>query len=121
MKKKNLTFGNIDKVPVFPGCESTPQEGQVKCFTQKVTEFVVQNFNTKGLANQVEGNRQRIAVQFTIDKSGEVSDIKVKANHQALIDEATRVAELLPRMTPGEHQGKTVSVQFGLPILFEIE
>ena len=121
MKKKNLTFGNIDKAPVFPGCESTPQEGQVKCFTQKVTEFVVQNFNTKGLANQVDGNRQRIAVQFTIDKSGEVSDIKVKANHQALIDEATRVAELLPKMTPGEHQGKTVSVQFGLPILFEIE
>ena len=121
MKKKSLTFGNIDKAPVFPGCESTPQEGQIKCFTQKVTEFVVQNFNTKGLANQVEGKRQRIAVQFTIDKSGEVSDIKVKANHQVLIDEATRVAELLPKMTPGEHQGKTVSVQFGLPILFEIE
>ena len=120
MKKKNLSFGEIDQVPVYPGCESTPQEGQVKCFTQKVTEFVVQNFNTKGLANQVEGDKQRIAVQFTISKSGEVTDIRAKAGHPALVAEATRVAELLPKMTPGKHQGKTVSVQFALPIIFEI-
>lgn len=121
MKKKNLSFGEIDQVPVYPGCESTPQEGQVKCFTQKVTEFVVQNFNTKGLANQVEGDKQRIAVKFTISKTGDVQDVVAKAAHPALADEATRVAQLLPKMIPGEHQGKTVSVQYALPILFEIE
>jgi len=120
LKKKSLGFNEIDKVPVYPGCESTPQEGQTKCFTQKVTEFVVQHFNTKAAGKDVNG-RQRIAVHFTISKSGDITDVQAKAQDPGLMAEAKRVAEMLPKMTPGEHQGKQVSVAYALPILFEIE
>lgn len=116
----NLNFNEIDQLPVFPGCEGTSNDLMAKCFTQKITEFVVQNFNTKGYGDNIEG-RQRIAVKFVIDKSGQVTDVLAKAQHQELMDEAVRVANLLPKMTPGVHQGKNVGVAYALPILFEFE
>ena len=81
---------------------------------------MVQNFETKGYGDNIAG-QQRILVSFVIDKSGQVMDVLAKAQHQELMDEAARVANLLPKMTPGMHQGKVVGVAYNLPILFKFE
>lgn len=116
----HINFKQIDQLPVFPGCEGTSNDQMAKCFTQKITEFVVQNFETKGYGDNIAG-QQRILVSFVIDKSGQVMDVLAKAQHQELMDEAARVANLLPKMTPGMHQGKVVGVAYNLPILFKFE
>ncbi len=119
-REESLNFNEIDKVPVFPGCEGMSGEAAKKCFVTKITEFVVQNFNTKVAGPDVSG-KQRIAVNFVVDKDGTVSNVLAKAQDQSLMDEAKRVVQLLPTMVPGEHEGKKVGVQFALPIIFQME
>lgn len=116
---KELTFRDIEKVPIFPGCERMSTEEAKKCFTQNVAQHVVKEFS-KDIKNAEITGRQKIVVQFVIDSNGEVKDVTAKSNFKELQDEAIRVAKTLPKMIPGEQGGKKVAVQFALPILFEI-
>lgn len=115
-----VPFGVIHKVPTYPGCEGLENAAAQKCFTTKVTEFVVQEFNADFVKGDGLSGRQRIAVQFTISDNGQIENIKAKSPHPALTAEAVRVIELLPAMVPGEHDGKKVNVSFALPIIFEM-
>ena len=65
--------------------------------------------------------RQRIAVQFKIDKNGRVVDVRARAPHPRLEKEAVEVVQSLPNMTPGKQRGKPVGVLYSLPILFDIQ
>lgn len=116
---EGVPFATIDRVPVFPGCEGLSGPEAKKCFTTKITEFVVQNFNTK-VGNDVSG-KQRIVAKFQINKQGKVTDIIAKANTVGLQNETERVLELLPTMQPGQHEGKIVAVDYVLPIIFAME
>ena len=84
-------------------------------------EFVQLKFNTE-LANDLglEG-RQRISVQFKIDKNGKVANVRARAPHPRLEQEAIRVIQSLPKMIPGKQRGKPVGVLYSLPILFKVE
>ena len=116
---KELSFKDIDKVPVYPGCEGMSNDETKKCFTQNVAQHVVKEFR-KDIKNAEISGRQKIVVQFVIGSNGEIKDVTAKSDFKELQDEAIRVAKTLPKMIPGEHQGKKVAVQFAMPILFEI-
>jgi protein TonB len=60
-------------------------------------------------------------MRFYIDKQGNVADIKVKSPHKDLEAEAIKVINMLPIMTPGEHDGKPVHVKYTLPLRIDIE
>ena len=107
-----VSFLVIDKVPTFPGCE----EGNKKCFSKKVQIHFVKNFNselpkTLGLSS----GRKRIFIGFKIDKKGDVVDIKARAPHPDIKEEVIRVMQSLPRMIPGENNGKKVDVKYSIP------
>ena len=114
--------GNIEQVPVYPGCESVlGNKGQKKCLNKKIAEFVFKNFNTE-LANDLGlSGRQKIYVMFKIDKSGQVIDTRSRAVNAQLEKEAIRVISKLPKMTPGYQRGKAVIVPYSLPIVFQIQ
>ena len=59
--------------------------------------------------------------QFVIDKTGKVVDVKVGTKHKRLESEAKRVVGKIPDFTPGESNGKKVSVKYTLPINFYVE
>ena len=48
-------------------------------------------------------------------------DIRVRAPHPQLKDEAIRIINLLPKMEPGKVNGKAVSVSYLLPIIFKVQ
>ncbi|HAT63404.1 MAG TPA: energy transducer TonB, partial [Flavobacteriaceae bacterium] len=107
---------------IYPGCESkTNNNDRKKCMETKVMEFVQNKFNTE-LANDLglEG-KQRISVQFKIDKEGNVVNVRARAPHPRLEQEAIRLVESLPKMIPGKQRGKPVGVLYALPILFKVE
>ena len=92
-----VLFSVIEKVPVYPGC------------------------NTE-LANDLAlSGRQRISVQFTIDKTGKVAEVRARAPHPKLEAEAIRVVKMFPRMEPGEQKGEKVGVLYSLPIVFDVQ
>jgi hypothetical protein len=116
----DVPFAKIQKVPAYPGCEGSNEEVK-KCTSKLIQTFVGENFNTK-LANEVNlSGRQRISVQFKIDRTGSVIDVKARAAHPSLEAEAIRVVSILPKMTPGEENGEPVNVIYALPIIFQID
>lgn len=117
-----VPFAVIENVPVYPGCEDLSSNIEKKtCMSEKITKFVVENFNTK-IANQNGlSGRQRINVIFKIDTEGNIKGVRSRAPHPALEAEAMRVISSLPKMKPGIQKGKPVTVPYSLPIIFEIE
>ncbi len=118
----NVPFAVIEDVPVYPGCESANNnEARKECMSKKIEEFVKKNFDTE-LASELglEG-RQRIFVTFKINKNGNVVDVRARAPHIKLEEEAVKIVKSLPHMTPGEQRGVPVGVLYGLPIVFQVE
>lgn len=118
---ENVDFIIIEEAPAFPGCEGTKAEMK-SCFTDKITRFVGKTFDA-GLASELNlsSGIQRIFILFKIDSNGNIVEIKARAPHIKLKEEAIRVIKLLPKMEPGKQRGKPVNVKYALPIVFKIE
>lgn len=115
----DVPYSVIDQVPAYPGC-SGDNETMRKCMSTEIAESINSNFNTS-IANDLNiSGRQRIAVQFKIDKTGNVTDVRARAKHPELEAEAMRVVNLLPQMKPGEQKGEKVGVLYSLPIVFDV-
>lgn len=115
-----VPYAVIQKVPTYPGCTGD-NEALKECMSTKIAEAINANFNTDIAGALNLSGRQRITVQFKIDKTGTVTDIRARAPQPELEAEAIRVVKLLPKMTPGEHRGEKVGVLYSLPIVFEVE
>ena len=64
--------------------------------------------------------KQKIWVQFTIDKNGKVVALFARSPYRVLEKEAKRVLNKLPKMTPGKQRAHHVAVKYTLPIVFEV-
>ena len=117
----DVPFAVIEQVPIFPGCEGAGNNDALKaCFSEKTREFVNRNFN-KDLAGKLGlSGRQRISVQFKIDKNGNVVDVRARASHPELEEEAKKAVMYLPQVTPGKQRGQNVGVLYALPILLQV-
>ncbi len=117
----NIPFGVINKAPVYPGCEKLSNDKAKACFSQKLSQFISKEFDASIAKNHGLTGSQKIYVQFKIDNTGQVTDIKADTDSAILQAEAERVAAKLPRMTPGEQDGKKVSVIYNLPININVK
>ncbi|MEM8508091.1 MAG: TonB family protein [Bacteroidota bacterium] len=112
-----VPFGVIDKVPIFPGCEGVVD--QKACFQESVKEHIRKHFNYPKEAKDL-GIEGRVAVLFTIDRTGAIINIRKRGPHELLENEVERIIKQLPKMDPGQHKGKPVAVPFSIPVTFKI-
>lgn len=118
---ETVTFATVAKPPHFENCEGTHDELK-KCVSNRITEFVNNNFNTKVISHENNKGRHIIMVQFKIDTNGKAVDVTSKSKSIALQQEAERVLSLLPQMIPAQDDnGENVNVIYGLPIIFKID
>lgn len=120
--EEDVPFVVIEEVPIFPGCTGSNKELRA-CFSREISKFVSKKFNAE-LASELglkQGSIQRIFVVFKIDNKGIITNINARAPHKKLKEEAIRVIQLLPVMTPGKQRGRSVGVSYGLPIIFKVE
>src|SRR5690606_17182647 len=118
----DVPFAVIENVPIYPGCEKeSGNEAKKKCMSSKISDFINKKFNSDLASDLGLEGRQRIAVQFKIDKNGKVIDVRARAPHPRLEKEAVSVVQSLPDMTPGKQRGKPVGVLYSLPIVFDIQ
>ena len=122
VKSEFINFEVLEIAPIYPGCDiSASIEAKKTCFSNNINKLVGQNFNLKlGKSLGLKG-RYKIISQFVINKSGEITDIKVRAPHPELEMETKRVINLIPQLQPGKQDGKPVNVAFTLPIQFNIQ
>ncbi|MDP5101134.1 MAG: energy transducer TonB [Nonlabens sp.] len=115
-----MTMGNASEAPLFPGCSTKMNNKErIDCFNEKIQRFVLRNFDTS-IADRLDTEQVKFTVVFTLDTRGEVVDVMVKSKIAAIEQEAKRLMNKLPDMTPGKYDNKAINVQYALPIVFNI-
>ncbi|WP_139957667.1 energy transducer TonB [Flavicella sediminum] len=117
---EDVPFSIIEDAPVFPGCVGTKAQLR-NCFAKSISKHVNKKFDASLASNlELSAGQKRIFVMFTIGKDGQISEIKARAPHPRLQQEAIRVVKTLPKMSPGKQRGMPVKVKYSLPITFEV-
>lgn len=111
---------SVDHAPIFPGCEDF-QGDAVDCLSDNVGKFVEKHFNKAIAAEEGLKGTQNIRVSFEINEEGKVQNVQSRAANSRLENEAKRVIGKMPEMKPGMLKNKAVSVQYTVPIKFEVE
>jgi protein TonB len=117
-----VPFARIEKAPIYPGCERySTNDDRKHCMSEKITKLILKKFNTDIASEYGLSGVQKINTQFTIDKNGNVVDIKVRAPHPALEKAAQRIIDKIPNMIPGYQRAEPVGVIYTLPISFQVQ
>ena len=110
----------LSLVPVFPGCEKLSEIKKRECFQDKMNRHIAQNFRYPEIA-QKKGIQGRVIIQFVVGKDGNVGGIKTRGPDPILEKEAVRIISLLPKIKPGEMEGRKVRVPFSTAITFKLQ
>ncbi len=118
--EKDIPFAIIEVAPIYPGCKGD-KKALRQCLQDKINKHVIKHFRVD-LAQELglEVGKRKVYVQFKIDKTGDIVDIRARGPHARLEKEAIRVVNLLPKMTPGKQRTKPVRVSYTLPITLEV-
>ncbi|MDR0691424.1 MAG: TonB family protein [Prevotellaceae bacterium] len=107
-KEEVFLLGAVDVNPEFPGGQG------------EMMKFIFDNlkYPKEAAEKKIQG---RVTVEFLVRTGGNVDNVKVLKSVDPLLDaEAVRVVKAMPAWTPGKHKGKTVTVRFILPIVFQM-
>ena len=120
--EEDFLYNFVEQVPIYPGCENAKNNMERrKCMSDKINKLVQKKFDGNIASEYGLSGIQRISVEFKIDKTGHVTNIKTRATHPKLEEEAERVVKKIPDMIPGKQQDKTVGVIYSLPIIFKVQ
>lgn len=114
----DVPFAVIEDVPVFPGCEDAKDKRA--CFQEMMQKHIRKHFRYPEIAQEM-GVQGRVAVMFTIDKDGSITNVRMRGPDKNLEKEAQRIISKLPKMTPGKQRGRAVRVPFSIPITFRLQ
>lgn len=122
---------NIEITPVVVEEEEEEEETQIFTVVEKDPEFpggmealykyLQQNIKYPQLArdNNITG---RVYVTFVVERDGSIANPRVlKDIGGGCGAEAIRVVKSMPKWTPGKQRGKSVRVQFNLPVSFNLQ
>ncbi|MCF6223623.1 MAG: energy transducer TonB [Flavobacteriaceae bacterium] len=116
---ETLPFILVEQAPRYPGCIEKTEIAYKKCFNEKMKKFIAKKFNSNmeiGLSG-----KQKIHVQFEIDKNGDIVNIRARAPHKRLEKEAIKVVKKLPKMEPGKQRNRAVGVKYVMPIALYLD
>jgi hypothetical protein len=73
--------------------------------------------NSLGLS----AGKKRVFIGFKVDVNGDVVDVQARAPHIKIKEEVIRVMRSLPKMIPGEQDGKNVAVNYNIPFALLVD
>lgn len=116
-----VTFAKVESIPLFKSCNKGSDDDKLDCFNMEMTKHVQKYFAypKEAAQNNIQG---RVYAYFTIDKNGEVVNIKTKGPKGGeVLEVATKkLVEKLPKFIPGKHNGKAANVKYAFPINFRL-
>ncbi len=112
----------VDVMPRFTGCEEMDLPPRLKnaCSKDELVKFISEHLTYPEEAKE-KGIQGMVLVSFVINEKGEILRPEVKRDIGGGCGmEALRVIGLMPKWVPGQHEGKSVSVRFNLPVNFRL-
>ena len=110
-----VTLANYEKYPVFDECVQVDVNALESCFKATLQSFIFKNFEVPEKVVQ-ENYKGNVNVLFEVTKEGKFKVLYVDGIYEELKDEARRVFEMLPQVSPATYNGAPTYVQFTLPI-----
>jgi len=123
VQKSNNIYKNQQQKPVkeeIYTCFDIEKEPEFKGGEKAMLKFMKMNMHYPLIAQRagVEGT---VIVRFVVDKTGKISNVKIKQGIGSGCDEeAIRVIKVMPAWNPGRNNGRFVPVIIQLPILFQL-
>lgn len=112
-----MSFFSIsqEKFPVFPSCKNFTEIELQECFYTEIQNFVYQNFVVPEdlIQKKIIGD---VKVLFEVDSNGNLKVIYVNALNDALINEAKRVFDKFPKITPSTYNGNPTYSKYNITI-----
>jgi TonB family protein len=108
-KSEDNVFVIVDEMPAFPG-------GSDSC-----EKFIKDNLQYPLIAvqNKIEGT---VYIGFVIAPDGTITKISIlRGIGSGCDEEALRIVKLMPKWMPGKNNGKTVWIQYNLPVKFSLK
>lgn len=97
-------FEVAEEMPEFPGGYNA------------MNKFIADNIKVPEYAMPLEG---KVYVRFIVDTDGSIKNVSIlKGMHKDYDNAAVKVVSKMPKWKPGKQAGKTVKVQYEIPIRF---
>ena len=107
-RNENDIFKSVEQMPLFLGGEAA----LIKYIDSHI------QYPPEAVKNNIQG---RVVVQFVVDKTGEIGEVKVvRSVDKDLDEEAVRIVKTLPKFIPGRQNGQAVAVWYTLPVTFKL-
>lgn len=109
VEEEEIPFMLVEEKPTF-------QKGDANQFSKWVNQRLIYPEIAK--ENGVQG---RVTLQFTIDKDGSLTKVKVVRGVDPSLDkEAVRVVSMSPKWEPGRQRDRAVPVTYTFPVIFKL-
>ena len=109
VEEEAIPFQLVEEKPSFQGGDAN-----------KFSKWVNQRLEYPEIAKE-NGVQGRVTLQFTVEKDGTVTKIKVLRGVDPSLDkEAVRVVSLSPKWTPGKQRDRAVPVTYTFPVIFQL-
>jgi protein TonB len=109
VEEEAIPFQLVEEKPSFNG-------GDANEFSKWVNSKLVYPEIAK--ENGVQG---RVTLQFTVEKDGSVTNVKVLRGVDSSLDkEAVRVVQSSPKWKPGKQRDRAVKVTYTFPVIFQL-
>ncbi len=109
VEEEAIPFQLVEEKPSFQG-------GDANQFSKWVNGKL--NYPEIAKENGVQG---RVTLQFTVEKDGSVTKVKVLRGVDPSLDkEAVRVVSMSPKWKPGKQRDRAVPVTYTFPVIFQL-
>ena len=105
-----MILKDVEIAPVYNGCEELSKEEIKKCFNNKVSKFIKQEFNLNISRDLNLSEQKQVEAFFIINENGNLTGMKVRNSELTIQAEILRVLRKVPVMKPAIHNGNSVAV-----------
>ena len=118
-EEKNIPSTRIDKLPYYLKTDTLTGEKKEIPIKNFLDRWVTKNlkYPEKGIEGRIQG---RVIVILTIDEKGIFSIEEIREGDPLLQEEACRVFDGFPQLSPALQGDKPVSITIAYPIAFKI-
>ncbi len=109
VEEEAIPFQFVEEKPSFQGGDAN-----------QFSKWVNQRLNYPEIAKE-NGVQGRVTLQFTVEKDGTVTKVKVLRGVDPSLDkEAVRVVSMSPKWKPGKQRDRAVPVTYTFPVIFQL-